>query len=200
MARAFIIRPFGPKQDSAGKPIDFERVHRELIEPALTAVGCGGGTTGQIVEAGNIREDMFALIIEADLVVCDIPVHNANVFYELGIRHALRKKRTVLLKGEPTQDGTPFDVLTDRYLAYDIDNPSAAKDALIETIKATLASERETDGTSGPKPWHWRAETEKRCGGVILITRTPSTNAGPEPRTEPAWRSTNPTGKPSGRI
>lgn len=145
MARAFIIRPFGPKQDSAGKLIDFERVHRELIEPVLTAVGCGGGTTGQIVEAGNIREDMFALIIEADLVVCDITVHNANVFYELGIRHALRKKRTVLLKGEPTRDGTPFDVLTDRYLAYDIDNPSAAKDALIETLKATLASERETD-------------------------------------------------------
>jgi tetratricopeptide (TPR) repeat protein len=145
MARAFIIRPFGPKQDSAGKLIDFERVHRELIEPALTAVGCGGGTTGQIVEAGNIREDMFALIIEADLVVCDITVHNANVFYELGIRHALRKKRTVLLKGEPTQDGTPFDVLTDRYVAYDIDNPSAAKDALIETLKTTLASEREPD-------------------------------------------------------
>jgi hypothetical protein len=30
---------------------------------------------------------MFGLILEADLVVCDITVHNANVFYELGIRH-----------------------------------------------------------------------------------------------------------------
>jgi hypothetical protein len=33
---------------------------------------------------------MFSLIIQADLVVCDITAHNANVFYELGIRHALR--------------------------------------------------------------------------------------------------------------
>ena len=63
-------------------------VHQELIKPALEANDLAGDTTGEIVEAGNIREDMFQLILEADLVVCDITVHNANVFYELGIRHA----------------------------------------------------------------------------------------------------------------
>jgi hypothetical protein len=52
-----------------------------------------------VIDAGNIRSDMFALILEADIVICDITVHNANVFYELGIRHALRKKHTVLIKG-----------------------------------------------------------------------------------------------------
>jgi hypothetical protein len=34
MQRAFVIRPFGTKKDSAGTEIDFERVHRELIGPA----------------------------------------------------------------------------------------------------------------------------------------------------------------------
>jgi hypothetical protein len=29
---------------------------------------------------------MFRLLVCADLVIADIPVHNANVFYELGIR------------------------------------------------------------------------------------------------------------------
>src|SRR4051812_28139711 len=115
MQRAFIIRPFGTKKDSAGKEIDFERVHNDLIAPALEAAGLAGGTTGEIVEPGNIREDMFALIIEADLVVCDITIHNANVFYELGIRHALRKTRTVMIKGRPIAEDTPFDILTDRY-------------------------------------------------------------------------------------
>ena len=104
MARAFVIRPFGLKKDSSGTEIDFERVHRELIGPALEAVKLGGGTTGEIVDAGNIREDMFGLIFEADLVVCDITILNANVFYELGIRHALRKKSTVMIKGQPTKD------------------------------------------------------------------------------------------------
>jgi len=145
MAQAFVIRPFGEKTNSSGEKVDFERIDRELIGPALRAAGLGGGTTGEIVEPGNIREDMFALILEADLVVCDVTVHNANVFYELGIRHALRKRRTVLIKGTPTSDPTPFDVLTDRYLAYRIDDPAAAKDALTQTVKAALQSERETD-------------------------------------------------------
>jgi hypothetical protein len=88
---------------------------------------------------------MFALIIEADLVVCDVTVHNANVFYELGIRHALRKKRTVLIKGGPTNDGTPFDLLTDRYMAYEVINPGASRETLSRTIEGAVKSTRSTD-------------------------------------------------------
>jgi hypothetical protein len=51
MQRSFIIRPFGTKKDRAGKEVDFERVHGNLIDPALRAVGLGGGTTGEIAEA-----------------------------------------------------------------------------------------------------------------------------------------------------
>ncbi len=145
MVRVFVIRPFGRKKDSSGKELDFERVHTDLLEPALRAANLAGSTTGEIVDAGNIREDMFSLILEADLVICDITIHNANVFYELGIRHALRKKGTILIKGVPVSDGTPFDLLTDRYFAYSIDNPAADRDKLIQTIKATLASDRTTD-------------------------------------------------------
>jgi hypothetical protein len=145
MQRAFVIRPFGTKKDVAGAEIDFERVHSELIGPALKKAGLDGGTTGEIIEAGNIREDMFALIIEADLVVCDVTLHNANVFYELGVRHALRKKHTVLIKGNPTTDDPPFDILTDRYLRYEHVNPAAAISALTSAIQATLTSDCETD-------------------------------------------------------
>lgn len=143
--RAFVIRPFGIKKDSAGGTVDFDHVHAELIGPALKCAGLVGSTTGEIIEAGNIREDMFSLIIEADLIVCDITYHNANVFYELGIRHALRKKRTVLIKGSPVADSTPFDILTDRYVPYQVSEPAAACAALTAAIKATLASDRETD-------------------------------------------------------
>ncbi|MEO6624990.1 MAG: tetratricopeptide repeat-containing protein [Burkholderiaceae bacterium] len=107
--------------------------------------GLAGGTTTEVEDAGNIRADMFALILEADLVICDITVHNANVFYELGIRHALRKKHTVLIKGEPSADTTPFDLSTDRYLKYPVANPAAALEALVTTLQASLRSNRETD-------------------------------------------------------
>jgi hypothetical protein len=143
--RAFVIRPFGIKTDSAGGTLDFDEVHNKLIGPALKCAGLVGSTTGEIIDAGNIREDMFSLIIEADVIVCDITHHNANVFYELGIRHALRKKRTILIKGSPVADSTPFDILTDRYVPYQVSDPAAACPALTAAIKATLDSDRETD-------------------------------------------------------
>jgi len=145
MQRAFVIRPFGKKADASGTAIDFEQIHDRLIAPALKDAGLGGGTTGEIIDAGNVREDMFSLIIEADLVICDITVHNANVFYELGIRHALRKRRTVLIKGDPVSDTTPFDVLTDRYVPYNIADAAAARATLASAIRATLVSDRDTD-------------------------------------------------------
>ncbi|HEY9063849.1 MAG TPA: tetratricopeptide repeat-containing protein [Burkholderiaceae bacterium] len=145
MARAFIIRPFGTKVDSKGQEVDFERVDRELVAPALRAAGLEGGTTGEIFDAGNIREDMFSLILEAHLVVCDITVHNANVFYELGIRHALRRRHTVMIRGEPSTDKPPFDISTDRYLTYPIQDPGQALSKLTDALKATLLTDRPTD-------------------------------------------------------
>ncbi|MFC7736517.1 tetratricopeptide repeat-containing protein [Roseomonas sp. GCM10028921] len=145
MQRAFVIRPFGTKKDAAGKEIDFEVIHEALIGPALQEAGLAGSTTGEIVEAGNVREDMFGLIVEADLVVCDVTIHNANVFYELGIRHALRRKHSVLIRGGPVADAPPFDILTDRYFSYDVQAPARAKDRLAEVLRATLRSDRETD-------------------------------------------------------
>jgi tetratricopeptide (TPR) repeat protein len=146
MPVAFVIRPFKVKKDSAGTTLDFDRVYDELILPALNQCGIPGGDMGEIVGPGNIREDMFAKIIEAELVICDVSIHNANVFYELGIRHALRKKRTIIIKGGPTADSTPFDILTDRYVSYDLTNPGASVGALVDTINASRA----TDVTDSP--------------------------------------------------
>lgn len=145
MKQAFVIRGFNTKTDAKGNTVDFEKVHADLIAPALTACDLAGGTTAQIKDAGNIRADMFALILEADLVICDITIHNANVFYELGIRHSLRRKHTILIKGDPSADTTPFDLSTDRYLKYPIGEPKAALADLITTIERTLNSDRDTD-------------------------------------------------------
>jgi hypothetical protein len=137
MRRAFVIRPFNTKDG-----IDFNQVSAALIEPALKAAGLDGGTTEQVIEAGNIREDMFGLIPTADLVLCDITIPNPNVFYELGIRHALRKKSSVLIRGTPSTEDVPFDVSTDRYLIYELAKPADAVEKLTKTLIATLASEK----------------------------------------------------------
>ncbi len=139
MLSVFIVRPFGIKSG-----IDFERVETELIRPAMEQAGLSGGTTGELIQQGNIRADMFDQLLIADLVIADISIHNANVFYELGIRHALRDKRTFLIKSRESdaKDEVPFDLRTDRYLPYDARNPSAATDILAAALKATLDSQK----------------------------------------------------------
>lgn len=128
--RAFIVRPFGTKEG-----IDFDEVERALIAPALRRAGFEGGTTIDIVESGNIRVDMFRRLLTADLVVADLSIHNANVFYELGIRHALRDHGTFMLRCRA--DSFPFDLQTDRYFEYAKDAPGASLDLLVEALLRT---------------------------------------------------------------
>lgn len=153
---AFIIRPFGTKDVLlSGKEdvvdgakvrvsklmtINFDEVHQKLIAPALHRLHIEANTTEAVIEAGNIREDMFHLLMTADLVVADMTFHNPNVFYELGIRHAFRDKFTVLIKSEGHDD--PFDLKTDRYFHYSHERPEESVDKLYKAIRATLASER----------------------------------------------------------
>ncbi|MET0625781.1 MAG: tetratricopeptide repeat-containing protein [Pyrinomonadaceae bacterium] len=129
--RAFIIRPFGTKNE-----INFDEVERVLIAPALREAGAEGGTTIDIVESGNIRTDMFRRLLKADLVVADLSIHNANVFYELGIRHALRAHGTFMLRCDA--DRFPFDLQTDRYFVYSKADPAASLAALTEALRRTL--------------------------------------------------------------
>src|ERR1044072_6564405 len=110
--RAFIVRPFGKKKDLRGNEIDFDAVEKNLIDPALTRLGVTGRTTGERVIQGTIREDMIQLLLTADLVVAALSIHNANVFYELGIRHALRDRHTFVLRSDA--DRFSFDLQTDR--------------------------------------------------------------------------------------
>jgi hypothetical protein len=141
MFNSFIVRPFGTKEG-----IDFDRIETELIRPAMEQAGLTGGTTGQFIQQGNIRTDMFEQLLIADLVIADISIHNANVFYELGIRHALRDKRTFLIKArdskppetQAAETDVPFDLKTDRYLSYDSRDPGGAVDILAAALRLTL--------------------------------------------------------------
>jgi hypothetical protein len=154
---AFIIRPFGKKpviRSSQGHDrfdlqagtntvhvdfVDFDAVERTLIAPALKHFEIGGRTTVEIMAAGNIREDMFHRLLTADLVIADVSIHNANAFYELGLRHAFRGKYTLLVRSDSSD--YPFDLQTDRYFTYDQTRPAESLPGLIEALRQTLNSD-----------------------------------------------------------
>ncbi len=141
-ARAFIVRPFGTQQG-----IDFNDVSDRLISPALKRLNIVGGTTEVIAWAGNIRVDMFERLALADIVIADISIHNANVFYELGIRHSLRPRTTILIRARatarPEATEVPFDLKTDRYLEYDADKPGEAQQLLADALEQSLAAKHD---------------------------------------------------------
>ncbi len=88
---------------------------------------------------------MFQELLLADLVVADLSIDNPNVWYELGVRHALRARGVVLVSGGRVT--TAFDLYTDRKLRYGIKDggpdPATVEDdkrKLAEMVKATMES------------------------------------------------------------
>ena len=143
---AFIAMPFGTKPGADGQDIDFNRVYAELLKPALEAAGCEVFRADEEQRAGDIRTDMFQELLVADLVLADLTLDNPNVWYELGVRHALRSRGVLLVQGpRPT---SPFDIYTDRKLRYRLKDGGpdprfveADKAALTTMALATLAAD-----------------------------------------------------------
>lgn len=126
LPRAFIVMPFGTKvvrQDQTATPsapaleIDFDLVYERLIAPAAQRAGVMPMRADQETGAGDIRTDMFYELVTADIVIADISVLNANVFYELGIRHGVSPRGVFMVHGGWNR--RPFDVVTDRTFDYD---------------------------------------------------------------------------------
>ena len=128
---AFVAMPFGLKDG-----IDFNRVYREYIKPALEQAGFEVFRADEELRAGEIRKDMFQELLLADLVVVDLSIDNANVWYELGVRHGLRKRGVVQIGCR--EDRLPFDVVTDRTLRYRLKD-GAPDPATLEEDRAKLA-------------------------------------------------------------
>jgi hypothetical protein len=84
--------PFGSKLGPDGVEIDFNRVYNEYIRPALELAGLESFRADEEIRAGHIIADMFQELLMADLVVADLTIENPNVWYELGVRHALRAR------------------------------------------------------------------------------------------------------------
>jgi hypothetical protein len=157
MTSVFIIRPFGKKpvmeyENGVMKSVevDFDLIDHALIQPALQWNNLTGETTGVIAEAGNIRVNMFQMLIAYDLAIFDVSIDNANIFYELGVRHGLRPKGTILIRHTTPGQGVPFDLRTDRYIPYDRKDPGAAVAQLTQSIKETLRSIRENGRPDSP--------------------------------------------------
>ncbi len=83
----------------------------------------------------TVIQDVFSLIFQSYIVVCDLTGKNPNVFYEAGIAHTLGKHVVPITQ---TESDIPFDLKHHRYAKY-LNNTEGR-----EKLKKDLASRFET--------------------------------------------------------
>lgn len=140
----FVLMPFGQKPDGQGGAIDFDAVYAELIRPAVVAAGLDPIRADEEVAGGIIHKPMFERLILCPFAVADLTSANANVFYELGVRHAIRPQTTVLVMSTTTR--LPFDVTHLRAVPYPL-TPGGTPDRVAagrEAITARLVEARQS--------------------------------------------------------
>ncbi|WP_227096073.1 hypothetical protein [Aeromonas veronii] len=94
----------------------------------------------EVSSAGSISSDIFRRLIASEYVVVDLTYPNPNVFYELGLRHAIRNK-TILIK-EKGSNNNPFDISSLRYLEYE--NTASGLKKLKENLSRSFKSYEDT--------------------------------------------------------
>lgn len=150
--RCFVIIPYETRDiefydrdsensnDIITRPLNFSEVYEKIIQPAIREAGFEpvlSDNQPQIL----ITKRMFEDLRSCDAAVADITMANPNVFYELGVRHALRRNRTVLVRHKfavpwGNEGGAPFDIVHLRRIHYTLNEDMACecRQALTEML------------------------------------------------------------------
>ncbi len=145
----FVLMPFGIKPDMSGGIIDFDAVYKDLIGPAITAAGFDPIRADEEMTGGIIHKPMFERLILCEYAIADLTTANANVFYELGVRHAVRPWSTILLFAEGG-GRLPFDLSPLRAMPYRLsaEGKPADLEQTSEAITKRLTEAKETSTDS----------------------------------------------------
>ena len=124
----FVLMPFSG---------DFNYIYSDHIKPIVESFGLECIRADEIYSIKPIIEDIINSIKESDIIIADLTKRNPNVFYELGIAHAIEKP--VVLISQSTKD-IPFDVKHIRCISYKYTPPGMKKfeDELKKTIKNVI--------------------------------------------------------------
>jgi len=130
----FVIAPIGEAESEIRKRSD--QVLKHIIRPATGECGYRAIRADQISEPGMITSQVIQHVVEDPLVVADLTGRNPNVFYELAIRHALRRPLIQLIQ---RGQALPFDIAGTRTIQLDhrdLDSVDSAKKEMIAQIRA----------------------------------------------------------------
>jgi len=147
--------PFGLKKDPSGGPdIDFDRIYQEAIRPGIEAAEMEPIRADEERTGGIIHQAMFERLLLCEFAIADLTTANANVFYELGVRHAARPATTITI----FSSAPPFDVNYLRAIPYKLGvnnsfGPAeslALRESLTRRLEDVRKLARETGASDSP--------------------------------------------------
>ncbi len=103
----FVLMPFQ-------KP--YNDYYSHIFKPALESCGYNVSRADELYTNHPIMLDIQDSILKSDLILCDMSERNVNVFYELGLAHAIGKPVILVSRSE---DDIPFDLQHIRTIIYD---------------------------------------------------------------------------------
>jgi Domain of unknown function (DUF4062) len=149
----FVIMPFGKKRLTAGnmvfKMIDFDRIYYKIFKPAIEKVNVPGVKDLTLIARridedsqpiGDIFSNINSYLEYSRLVIADITGLNANVLYELGVRHRARTSGTIIFRQANSM--IPFDISHIKAFPYSFRTPKQAKESrelIRRVVEETLA-------------------------------------------------------------
>ena len=116
MLDCFVIMPFGEKRGQDGLVLDFDQIYEQLIEPAIQKANMTPIRSDRFHGSHGIMASMMEQLVHAPVALMDATFFNPNAFYELGVRHAFRRKLTVAIKAEG--HSVPYDVRDVPFFTY----------------------------------------------------------------------------------
>lgn len=127
----FVLMPFGGW---------FDQYYEAVYRPAIEASGLSPKRADDIYRPGTIVNDIWSFTKAAKLLLADLMDRNPNVFYELGLAHALAKP--VILVTESIEQ-VPFDLRALRVIEYDKNDPTwgdVLRDKITKAITQVLGA------------------------------------------------------------
>jgi len=117
--------------------------YETIYRPAIEATNLEPHRADDLYRPSTIVHDIWAYTRRAKLLVADLTGKNPNVFYELGLAHALGKPAILIAE---SMDDIPFDLRALRVIVYEKNHPRWGEllQAKVEaSIKEVLAAPQE---------------------------------------------------------
>lgn len=143
--KCFVIAPIGSSESDIRKRSD--QIFEFLLQPILEELGYEAIRADMINHPGIITSQIIEHIVNDELVIADLTGSNANVLYELAVRHTVRKPFIqIMTSGEKL----PFDIGQNRTIFFNYKELSSVEQ-FKNTLKAQIESiEKNPDEVSNP--------------------------------------------------